>query len=351
MGQVRFGDGVEDITGGFGGVYFGRDSTGPHIRAKPRTTKRTPTPAMVLQRKWYSSKKYAERWIYPYEPPPNDTIPPGTHNIYSCETLYAFRQPSLTAPTIVQANYFDEWPQHIFHWVQDEYKPKYLEWGLTKQLMWYMTVHYWYIWRYTRGLMPVAAFNAAKTSMLTWISASAAAVAVPLLTLWVGLIGLGLVFAILAWLEGRSGHIDFNPGRIVIRKGNKLWWGGLVGRPHYKMYDFAICELSPFEGLIHKETSAPHPYRTNVFYFNDLWQTTSRKLLWWYIYNWSYLRTTFRGNGYLIGPNLIRMCVKESQHKFWNIPVGWERSAPGACFYLLNFDDYFGWGGNPKPPL
>lgn len=351
MGQVRFGDGIESIRGTFGGVYFGDDNAGTHIRALPRTTARTASPAQRLQRIWYTEKKYAEKFGYPDEAPPIDDIPPGTHCVYSCETLWAHRQPSFVEPTVIYANYFDEWPQHIKHWVNEEYKPGYLEWGLTKQLMWYLTVRFWYIWHYTRGLMPVAAFEAAKAQMLVWISTSAAAVAVPILTLWVGLIAIAGVFAFLAWLEGRTVHLNFNPGRVVIRKGGTLWWGGLIGRPSHKMYDFAICQLSAFEGLIHKQTAETGQYHLNWFYFNGLWQTASLKLLFWYVYTYDLLKCWFRGNAYKIGPNVIRMQVAESQHTYWNVPIGWERAAPGACHYLTQFDDHWGWGGDPKPPL
>ena len=36
MALVRTGDGVTDIRGGFGGVYFSRDKSGLHCCAKPR---------------------------------------------------------------------------------------------------------------------------------------------------------------------------------------------------------------------------------------------------------------------------------------------------------------------------
>lgn len=43
MTLIRIGQGVTDIRGGFGGVYFTRDKSGLHCTAKPRRVKQRTT--------------------------------------------------------------------------------------------------------------------------------------------------------------------------------------------------------------------------------------------------------------------------------------------------------------------
>lgn len=339
------------MTGGFGGMYFGKDASGQHMRKKPRTTKKTPSAAQVLQRNWYTSKKYAERKFYPEEGFPDEEIPRGIYVIYSLETLWGHRVPSFSKPELKQVETAGYYPDAIRDWINIVWNPQWAEWGLTKDLMFYMTIKWFYIWLWSKGFSSAISFTAAKANMLAWISSSAGAVAVPALTLWGGIIMLGLVFAVIDWLEGESGFTYFNPGRIIIRRGHRIWWGGLVGRMSHKMYDIGVCGQSPFEGTVHTETPAAHPYRINWFDIAELWQTADYGIIYNYIYNWTQLRCRFRGMAYQIAPKLIRMQVKESQHDFWNKPVGWNITLEEACAYVGQIHDYFRRSGDPGPPL
>jgi len=351
MTLIKPAPGIESLKGKFGGQVFTSDASGQHIVARPVPTKKAATPKQRDQRNWYASKKHAEK--YPFENPefPDDKIPPGTHVVYSLETIWAHRQPSLTAPTLTECSTFGFWPDEIQKWVNIFWNPQWAEWGLTKQLMFWMTIKWFYVYKATWGFGSAGAFAAAKANMLNWISVSAGAVAVPLLSLWGGLIGLKFYYAFTEWLEGQSGHVNFTRGRIIIRKDTTLWWGGLSCRPSKKMYDFTICGLAPFDGTVHKVTPAPYPYKINWFFLDELWQTWTSKLLWYYVYTWRTVRCRFRGVGYLIGGNRLRMEVSESQHDFWQKPVGWYQSGSEACTYLGQFDDHFEYWGHPKPPL
>lgn len=351
MVQIRHGDGIEGFKGGFGGVYFGKDASGQHMRKKPRTTKRTPSPAQDLQRKWYSSKKWAERHGYPDEGFPDEEIPPGIYVIYSLETLWGHRQPSFSKPELKQVEYAGFYPDAIRDWINLIWNPRWTSWGLTKDLMFMLTIRYFYICKWTWGFGGAGCFTFAKAWMLNWISATAASVAVPILGLWLGIIGIGLVFGFLSWLEGCDGHLNFNVGRIIIRRGHRIWWGGLVGRMSHKMYDIGVCGQTPFEGCLHHETPAPYPYRINWFDINKLWQTADRGIIYSHIYSWKQLRCRFRGMAYQIAPQLVRMRVKESQHDFWKKPIGWNITLEQACAYVGQIHDYFRCAGDPGPPL
>lgn len=351
MSLIKLAPGIESIKGRFAGQVFTNDSSGQHLNTLPRNIKKPATEKQRDQRNWYSSKKYAEK--YPFENPefPKDEIPPGTHVIYSLDWIGAHRQPSLTAPekTVCDATGF--WPDEIVKWINIVWNPQWAAWGLTKQLMFWMSLKWFYVYKYTHGMSSAVAFTGSKTMMMHWISTSAAAVAVPLLSLWGGLIGLTFYFKFLSWLDGYSGTVSFTTGRVLIRKDTTIWWGGLSCRPSEKMYDFTVCGLAPFDGTIHKVIPAAYPYKINFFHFDELWQTVSSRLLWYYVYTWQQCRCRFRGMGYRIGGNRLRMRVSESQHDFWQKPVGWYQVGSDACAYLGQFDDYFSYHGRPAPPL
>lgn len=56
MTLCRVGNGITDIRGGTGGVYFSRDKSGLHMSRKPRTIKRR-TPAQDKQRKAFAAAR------------------------------------------------------------------------------------------------------------------------------------------------------------------------------------------------------------------------------------------------------------------------------------------------------
>ncbi len=56
MALIQTGDGVTDIRGGFGGVYFSRDKSGLHMQAKPRHVYQR-TPHQDRKRKAFSQAR------------------------------------------------------------------------------------------------------------------------------------------------------------------------------------------------------------------------------------------------------------------------------------------------------
>lgn len=56
MTLCRTGNGITDIRGGTGGVYFSRDKSGLHMSRKPRAIRRR-TPAQDKQRKAFISAR------------------------------------------------------------------------------------------------------------------------------------------------------------------------------------------------------------------------------------------------------------------------------------------------------
>lgn len=88
MSLIKTGQGVTDIRGGFGGVYFTRDKSGLHQSAKPRTIRRlsasqqTQRNAFRQARAFSTDHRAVSYNIYralnglPMEQPPADYQPP-----------------------------------------------------------------------------------------------------------------------------------------------------------------------------------------------------------------------------------------------------------------------------------
>jgi len=351
MGLIEHSKDVHAFTGGFGGTYFGADSSGQHIRAKPRTTQRTPAENLRLQRNWYMEKKYFEKYGLPENFPLIEDVPPGGYFVYSLETLFGDRWPSFSKPQQMNVEYTGFYPDAIRQWINNNWNPIWANWGLTKDIMFLLMCKWFYMYKYVKGFSSDVALAAAKVMMKNWISVAAAATAVPLLSLWAGLVGLGLFFGFLSWLEGCGGYIRFNVGRIIIRKDTSLWWGGLIGRMSPKMYDFGVCSKTTFDSALHHTAPGPGTYKTHWFDMSELWQTVDLGIIYNYIYQWSEVRCTFRGMAHRVGDRHIRMKVNPSQHAFWNKPIGWYTTLEQACAYTGQFTEYFRCRGDPGPPL
>lgn len=351
MALLKLGNGIVDIKGRIGGTIYKRDASGIHAIAPPRHVNYERSCWQAWQRKWYSSKKTAEKYGYPETWPPIDDVPPGTHVIYSLESIRGHRQPSLTPPTETQVVYTGFWMQEITNWIQIYWRPAFASWGLTKNLMFLMMAKWFYISKGTWGFSNAVALAAAKVNMLNWISTTAASTAIPLLGLWAGLVGLGLFFKFLDWLEGQLGHVDFNVGRVIIRKDGVLWFGELIARYTENMYDFAMCRLTPFTSFTQRRIPGTGVYHENIFWLDGLWQTLTSRFPIHYVTGWTRITTRCRGTAFLIGPSRLRMNPSPIQQSYWNVPVGYEAPEWLRCVYVDYFDDYFSYPSHPKPPL
>lgn len=89
MALIRTGQGITDIKGGTGGIYFHRDKYGLHVAAKPRNIRRRSS-AQDSQRKYFTQARsfsHVNRTVsyniyraylgLPMAEPPADYSPPG----------------------------------------------------------------------------------------------------------------------------------------------------------------------------------------------------------------------------------------------------------------------------------
>lgn len=351
MALVKPGGGIVDIRGKLAGTVFKRDGSGLHCVSLPRRVKKAATKPQKQQRYWYYRKKREEHSggppVQPYERPYTD----GTAIIYSLEILWGKRIPCLLPPSQEEVNAGGFWENEILNWINNNWNPAWAMWGLSKNLMFILMTKWFCIWKSTWGAGGAVAFAAAKVNMMHFVGRQAACVAAPLLGLWAGLIGLGLFFAFVEWLEGQRGHISFTRGRVLIRKRDSLWWGNLVRRPSTQMYDFVACSPVPFESWWWHITADTPTYQLHWLYFSKLWQSVSRRLLWYYIYTWDTIRCRYRGLAYSIGWNTWRLQCPPSQREYWGHDVGWYIVPAEGCLYTGQFDDYFDYYQNHKPPL
>jgi len=59
MALCKTGDGVTDIRGGFGGVYFTRDKSGLHVSAKPRRVHQKTTGQQTQRNAFITARSYS----------------------------------------------------------------------------------------------------------------------------------------------------------------------------------------------------------------------------------------------------------------------------------------------------
>lgn len=88
MSLVKLGNGIVDIRGGFGGVYFTRDKSGLHCSAKPRKVRKR-TPAQDAQR-----RAFAQARVFSTV---NRTV---SYNIYLALNNLPLREPPLDYPQV-----------------------------------------------------------------------------------------------------------------------------------------------------------------------------------------------------------------------------------------------------------
>lgn len=351
MALIKTDGQIVDIRGRVGGDVFKRDSSGLHVTKLAGTVKKPPTDEQKKQRNWYTHKKYQESrhgWpIEPYDVP--DT--PNTALIYSLEWISAHRQPSLAPPTEKQVEFAGFWPDQIWNWVLNNYNPAWAIWGMSKDLMFLLTLKWFHALAYTKGFPLAVAFAGAKTNFMAFISAQASAVAAPAFGFWLGLIGMDMYFSFLVWLEGVKGFVTFTKGRVLIRTQYNLSWGNLVARPSTKMFDFYACASLACKSWQWYIIPDRQTYQLHFLFFNELWQTAAQKLLWWYVYSWQQARCRWRGYAYKADTDLFRMQCSEGQRQYWDVPVGYTLGVGTACSYLFNFHDYFQAQGESGPDL
>lgn len=267
--------------------------------------------------------------------------------LYELEWFTLYKQPALTAPkesVLVPAAF---WENEISHWVKLIWQPGWGAWFLTPALMRLMMGKWFVALKYGRGLPSGAAFAGAKVNMMNWISTQVAAEAVPLLTLWGGVVMLGVTFSFLSWLEGSTATIWFRPGRFIMRYEERLWWAGLMGRPEEKVYYCYRGPELPLHTFFHQRIDQIGIPDMDFFHFTELWQTVHEKLLHWDVLSWTTAKARFIGVGHERGGGMWNFWPSEYWKRYWGVPVGWGLKEADAIGWVDDLADYANPPGDP----
>src|SRR4030042_2808059 len=344
-------DGTIELSGKVGGDVYKKDKTGYHVVTYPRKIKKEPTPAQAKNQSGYAGLKREENLGGPPPEGYEDPKHPCTATIFSLEVIWAHRQPTVFSPEsspIEQAGFYWE---DIYAWTQINWKPEYGKWGLSFDLMLWIKIKWFHVFHFIKLIPPAAACAGAKVEMMAFISESAAAVAVPILTLWAGLAVWGFYLHFLDWLEGVSGSVSFQKGRVIIKLQRGLYWGQLVERPSKKMYDFKLISKTDFGCYTwHIDPDTPS-YMMNWVYLKEIWTTTHAELLIHYVFLWETIQTRQRGRAYIVAENLYRIEAPPTQIDYWGHAVGWANYDPDLLDYPNQFPDHFQYQGHPADPL
>jgi hypothetical protein len=358
MALSKLAPGITSITGKMGGVVFKSDASGQHVVSMARTVSKPSTPDQKHQRSWYAGIKLEEHAGGP--PVEGYELPKGKNTaiIYSLETLYAFRKPSLLMPQEHTIDHNDPELAWIMDWIHLIWQPWCDDKGLSQDIM-NMVLAFWYMkakWEY--GMAGSAAMTYAKEHLIVVLDIAFVSPVGLILTMWLGGIALQLYIELLDWLEGVNGHIDFTVGRVLIRKENALYYGNLIAHPSRKMYDFHACRMIESAGFTWDIEPDTATHQLHHLSMNELGQTVWPAYFTWYIYNWGDCNCRYRGLAYVVDTDLYRLECDEGQQEYWARQIGWSIcdlpepwKGQCSCTYLNQLHDYFNYEGHPRPPL
>jgi len=257
------------------------------------------------------------------------------------DVLWSHRKPSLFQPVQAALPPWTGWDGIIEDYIYDTWSRAWSEWGMTKSIMKLMLIYWMNLYKATWGFGSNIAWTAAKARFVHFMATSAAAVAVPVLTLWVGVMGIGLFYAFLDFLEGQSGHNHFAPGRLILRYNERLWWGGVLGHPARRHWVVARCKEIGAVPFHEKRNVFGPDGRTDWWFFEDTWVTLSARLLFWYVYTMSQARLRFVGLAHSRGFGYYDLRTSPDYREPWDWPIGWGIREFDACEFVGDLDEKF----------
>lgn len=342
-----------EASGKLGGVYFKKDKSGQHIQAMPRKVQLQQHGNQRDSKSWYAGKKREEHAggppIEQYELPKTKTAA----IIYSIEEIWAFRQPSFTSPLqlSILTWFGGSDDQLILDWINNNWLPIYEQIGFTKDIAHKLLWKWFATYKYTYGFNGDVALTMAKARMSLFFEEILSSVCVPLLSLWGGLVAMQFYYAYESWLEGKSGFVSFNKGRVLIRTKDTLYWGGLLSRDTREMYKFMMCYPVDFQSYVWDIVADTVTHQLHFLNINELWQTDVWRLIYNYVYTWKTVRCRYRGTAYLVGAGIWQLQCDPAQREYWEKPIGYFASVFDICGWLDLLSDYFQYQGHPQPPL
>lgn len=270
--------------------------------------------------------------------------------IWRIEWITADRKRTLLKPSQTSVVLPATLVQWIETWVLHRWHPGLLEWGLTFEVMVAMTKAYAYQLKLAYGFSWDLALVGAKANMLNFISTQAAAVAIPVLTLWGGVVLLALYYKTVDFLGRQAGSWTFKSQRCVMAYGDNFWFGSVIRHPEEGMWDVerAFPVNAPLRNE-HRDVGGEHSL-LDFWDFNELWEGLGVSLLFWHIYYMKQARLNYVNVGWQIDDQVWRVLAIDVENDPFGLPVGFEEEIGRFANWYADWDKYWNRAGGEKGP-
>lgn len=214
-------------------------------------------------------------------------------------------------------------------------------WGLTKDVMFLMMVRWMAINVKTWGFSWSVGLVAAKVNMLKFLSVGAASVAVPLLTLWAGILLIKPVIWFIELWRKQYGIVVLPPHACILTYKERSWWSAIYNRPDPDHFWAVQGRLTGIPAYLHLKNERDAFGIYDEWQFHDLWIESGKGTIYHYAYGYDRMRLTHVGKITRTEPD--RFVSAKNFPAWWtdNFPVGWEITPEEALAYSYTLHEDF----------
>lgn len=261
--------------------------------------------------------------------------------LYKAENLRSWRQLALGPCRKVQIEYATIWDVEIHHWIDRNWAPHMDLYGLTREVMrlliWRWAFTYKSAWGFSMG----GSLTLAYAKMKAFISASAAAVAVPALTLWVGIMLIEPVIALADLFMKHYGINVLPEHAAILRYRERLWWAGVYSHPLSRVWHIIQGAEIPAAGFLELRRQYDIFGIHDEWHFHELWLECGKGVVYHYGFGRTEMRTVFVGKAEKRADLHYGYVQRALKPWPWSLPVGFRISRAEALAYSTTLHDDF----------
>lgn len=270
--------------------------------------------------------------------------------IWKIRWITADRRRTVLRPTQVQEVLPATVVGDIETWVLHRWHPGLLEWRLTFEVMVLMVRAWTYRLKLAWGFSWELARQGAQANMLNFISTQAAAVAVPLLSLWGGLIAMALYYKFVDFFDKQSGSWTFKPQRCLMSYKQKFWFGSVIRHPEKGEWD--IERTFPVMDPLRTEYRDVGGAQSLLDFWNfqRLWETIGKGPVFWHVFYMEQAKLDYVNVGFHLSRQEWRVLAIDVENDPFGLPVGFEEELGRFENWELDWSEYWNRAGGEKGP-
>jgi hypothetical protein len=344
MALSKLAPGIISITGKMAGNVFKRDASGQHTVSYPRVLHKPSTTEQKKQRAWYGEHKRHERIDpgprIPDEPPKD----PFTARVYSLIDTVTYKDPSVFKPPGAPEPDDPE----IRAYAASIMSPYFLEHeqalkaiGLDLVFITELCYHYFWIARYTWGLITAECWPEAVQLTISFCEKSLLYAKLSIPVTWAAIIVAALIYSVYEFFAGHLGTLHFDRWNMMLRTSTNLYWAGLQAHPTKEMYTILQGpEVALPLYLSWYEEQRDYQY---IVYFEPghLFQFLTSSWAFWYTWTFGRIYLAIVGDAHPVAAGEWRMQGTEWSRYYLNMPLGAYYPPEQVLAYLNNFHNMF----------